>query len=114
MVCVQAPRVGAGKTRKSEEFCFIRMAFFEGRREQRNQQVLAFPKHACRANAELNKQAFLEEGLVEEYAPHPLDFSTLFDFLKLFEEEDGTGKTGPLDDGGKLPALLAGAMYVQA
>ncbi|CAM9835735.1 unnamed protein product, partial [Scytosiphon promiscuus] len=33
-------------------------------------------------------EAFLEEGLVEQYVPHPLDLSTLFDFLKLFEEDD--------------------------
>lgn len=33
-------------------------------------------------------QAFLEEGLVEQYVPHPLDLSTLFEFLKLFEEDD--------------------------
>eukprot|EP00752_Nemacystus_decipiens_P011662 g10350.t1 len=42
---------------------------------------------------------FLEEGLVEEYVPHPLDVSTLFDFLKLFDEEDdqyGTRKMSSL------------------
>ncbi|CAM9388792.1 unnamed protein product, partial [Hapterophycus canaliculatus] len=44
-------------------------------------------------------EAFLEEGLVEQYVPHPLDLSTLFDFLKLFEEDDdqyGTRKMSSL------------------
>ncbi len=36
---------------------------------------------------------------MEEYVPHPLDISTLFDFLKLIEEEDdqdGTRKMNSL------------------
>lgn len=36
---------------------------------------------------------------MEQYVPHPLDLSTLFDFLKLFEEEDdqyGTRKMSSL------------------
>lgn len=49
------------------------------------------------------KQEFLEEELVEEYVPHPLDVSTLFDFLKLFEEEDDQYGTR------KMSALLGGA-----
>ena len=51
-------------------------------------------------------QAFLEEGLVEKYVPHPLDITTLFDFLKLFEEDDdqyGTRKLGVLLDGEAYP-----------
>ena len=53
-----------------------------------------------------NKQAFLEEGLVEKYVPHPLDITTLFDFLKLFEEDDdqyGTRKMSVLLDGEAYP-----------
>ncbi|CAM9402660.1 unnamed protein product, partial [Laminaria digitata] len=46
-------------------------------------------------------EAFLEEGLVEKYVPHPLDITTLFDFLKLFEEDDDQYGTR------KLSALLA-------
>ena len=49
------------------------------------------------------QQEFLEEELVEEYVPHPLDVSTLFDFLKLFEEEDDQYGTR------KMSALLGGA-----
>lgn len=30
-------------------------------------------------------QSFLEEGLVEQFIPQPLDITTLFEFLKLFE-----------------------------
>ncbi|CAN0172311.1 unnamed protein product [Ectocarpus sp. 6 AP-2014] len=48
-------------------------------------------------------EAFLEEDLVDEYVPHPLDLGTLFDFLKLFEEEDdqyGTRKMSMLLEGG--------------
>ncbi|CBJ26522.1 conserved unknown protein [Ectocarpus siliculosus] len=48
-------------------------------------------------------EAFLEEDLVDEYVPHPLDLGTLFDFLKLFEEEDdqyGTRKMSALLEGG--------------
>ncbi|CAM9131909.1 unnamed protein product [Ectocarpus fasciculatus] len=48
-------------------------------------------------------EAFLEEGLVDEYIPHPLDLGTLFDFLKLFEEDDdqyGTRKMSVLLEGG--------------
>lgn len=33
-------------------------------------------------------QAFLEEGLVEQYMPQPLDVSTLMSFLEAFENED--------------------------
>ncbi|CAM9216135.1 unnamed protein product [Ectocarpus sp. 13 AM-2016] len=48
-------------------------------------------------------EAFLEEDLVDEYVPHPLDLGTLFNFLKLFEEEDdqyGTRKMSALLEGG--------------
>ncbi|CAB1117856.1 unnamed protein product [Ectocarpus sp. CCAP 1310/34] len=48
-------------------------------------------------------EAFLEEDLVDEYVPHPLDLGTLSDFLKLFEEEDdqyGTRKMSALLEGG--------------
>lgn len=58
-----------------------------------------FPR--CRTNATV-KQAFLEEGLVEEYLPHPLDVGTLFDFLKLFGEEDDQSGTR------KMNSLLGG------
>lgn len=50
--------------------------------------------------------------------PHPLDVSTLFDFLKLFEEEDdqhGTRKMsallGGVDGEGKLPGCVLAAGY---
>eukprot|EP00903_Cladosiphon_okamuranus_P012090 g11349.t1 len=50
-------------------------------------------------------EEFLEEGLIEEYVPHPLDVSTLFNFLKLVEEEEedrcGTHKMDTLLDGVK-------------
>ncbi|CAN0054674.1 unnamed protein product [Ectocarpus sp. 12 AP-2014] len=48
-------------------------------------------------------ETFLEEDLVDEYVPHPLDLGTLFNFLKLFEEEDdqyGTRKMSALLEGG--------------
>lgn len=59
-------------------------------------------------------QAFLEEGLVDEYVPHPLDLGTLFDFLKLFEEDDdqyGTRKMSALLLGGADKANGGGSTY---
>lgn len=48
-------------------------------------------------------QEFLQKGLVEQYVPQPLDTTTLFDFLKLFEEGDVETRTR------KLSALLDGS-----
>eukprot|EP00904_Undaria_pinnatifida_P012028 jgi/Undpi1/7956/HiC_scaffold_24.g10428.m1 len=51
-------------------------------------------------------EAFLEEGLVEKYVPHPLEITTLFDFLKLCEDGDdqyGTRKLSALLDGEAYP-----------
>ncbi|CAN0135968.1 unnamed protein product [Ectocarpus sp. 12 AP-2014] len=64
-------------------------------------------------------EAFLEEDVVDEYVPHPLDLGTLFNFLKLFEEEDdlyGTRKMSALLEGGadKCNAATGGDSAGQA
>lgn len=78
-------------------------------------------EHIISDKKQKRPQAFLEEGLVKQYVPQPLDITILFDFLKLFEEEydeHGVRKLSVLlavgADGSRLPASQLAALGTTA